>query len=188
MEVYAGAFTTGAGPGLGRKHMKKRFCSVLVAFGVLAAPAAALAASAQLKSAEGADLGTLTLTQTARGVRISGTVAGLTPGIHAFHFHAVGKCEPPFKSAGGHFNPAGSPHGKHTDGGPHAGDMDNLHVVDSGPVQVDIVNDRVTLSTAVKHSLFGKDGSAIVIHAGADDYRSQPSGAAGARVACGVIK
>lgn len=169
--------------------MKKGFCVALVALGaVLTAPDAAFAASAQLKSADGAELGTLTLTQTAKGVRISGTVQGLEPGVHAFHIHGTGKCEPPFKSAGGHFNPAGTPHGKRKDGGPHAGDMDNLHVVDSGPVQIEVVNDRVTLSTAVKHSLFDADGSAIVLHAGADDYTSQPSGAAGGRVACGVIR
>lgn len=168
--------------------MKMKFCAVLVALGVVAAPAAALAASAQLKAVDGADIGTLSLVQKAKGVRISGTLRGLTPGIHAFHIHETGKCEPPFKSAGGHFNPGGVPHGKHAEGGPHAGDMENLFVVDSGPYELKAVNDKVTLSTAVKHSVFDADGSAIVIHAEADDYKSQPSGAAGPRIACGVIQ
>lgn len=168
--------------------MKKTICSAALAAAlVFTLPAAAWAASAALKSPEGSDMGTLALTQTGGGVHISGTINGLTPGEHAFHIHGIGKCEPPFKSAGGHFNPFATPHGKHG-GGPHGGDMDNLAVGDDGKVSIDVVNGGVTLNPNGKHSLFDADGSAIVIHAGADDYSSQPSGAAGARVACGVIQ
>ncbi len=168
--------------------MKKLLGSAALAAAMaITLPVAAFAASAALKSPEGADMGTLQLAQTIAGVHISGKVTGLTPGSHAFHIHAVGKCEPPFKSAGGHFNPFGTPHGKHG-GGPHAGDMENLAVGDDGTAAIDVVNGGVTLSTHGKHSLFDADGSAIVIHAGADDYASQPSGAAGGRVACGVVQ
>ncbi|GAB4233537.1 MAG: superoxide dismutase family protein [Methyloligellaceae bacterium] len=160
---------------------------VLAAAIVIAAPAAAQAASAVIKSADGQELGTLSLTQTAKGVRISGTLRGLEPGVHGFHIHAVGKCEPPFKSAGGHFNPHNVAHGK-GEGGPHAGDMENIAVLDSGPVTIDVTNPRVTLNPHGKHSLFDADGSAIIFHANADDYVSQPSGAAGPRVACGVVQ
>lgn len=168
--------------------MKRTICTAaLAATLAFTLPVTAWAASAALKSPEGSDIGTLALTQTRDGVRISGTVNGLTPGAHAFHIHAVGKCEPPFKSAGGHFNPFSTPHGKHG-GGPHGGDMENLTVGDDGKAVIDVVNAGVTLNTKGKHSLFDANGSAVVIHAGADDYSSQPSGAAGARVACGVIQ
>lgn len=151
-------------------------------------PGAAQAATAVMKSPDGKELGTLNLVQTGDGVKISGTISGIEPGIHAFHIHETGKCDAPdFKSAGGHFNPHGSPHGK-DGGGPHAGDMENLHITDSSPQTISVVNDKVTLNPVAKTSVFDADGSAIVIHAGADDYKSQPSGAAGARVACGVIQ
>lgn len=168
--------------------MNKLLASLaLAAAFAVGTPGVALAASAALKSPEGADMGTLRLSQTGGGVKITGTVSGLTPGEHAFHIHAVGKCEPPFSSAGGHFNPFGSPHGKEA-GGPHAGDMDNIVAGDDGKVSIDVVNARVTLNENGKASLFDADGSAIVIHEGPDDYRSQPSGDAGGRVACGVVQ
>ena len=168
--------------------MKKWFCSAALAAGIaFALPVTVQAATASLKSPEGADMGTLTLVQTGSGVKITGSVTGLTPGEHGFHIHAIGKCEPDFKAAGGHFNPHGTPHGTQG-GGPHAGDMANITAGEDGGVTIDVVNERVTLNTNGKHSVFDSDGSAIVIHAGPDDYTSQPSGAAGARVACGVIK
>lgn len=169
--------------------MKKFLCTAVGAAALFVMlPAAAHAASAVLKSPDGTEMGTLLLVQTADGVHITGTVRGLEPGEHAFHIHETGKCDPPdFKSAGGHYNPGGTPHGKQG-GGPHAGDMDNIPVLDSGPVQIDVVNSAVTLNAPANGTLFDADGSAIVFHAGPDDYKSQPSGAAGARVACGVIE
>lgn len=168
--------------------MRKLLGTVALSAVVLGlAPIAANAATAQLKSPDGADMGALSLVQTADGVKIEGTVKGLTPGEHAFHIHAVGKCEPPFKSAGGHYNPGNSPHGKQG-GGPHAGDMNNVTAGDDGTVKISVVNSLVTLNAPANGTLFDADGSAIVFHAGPDDYSSQPSGAAGGRVACGVIQ
>lgn len=169
--------------------MRRLFGTLALGAALTAAiPLAANAATAKLKSPDGADMGTLLLVQTADGVKITGEVKGLEPGSHAFHIHETGKCDAPdFKSAGGHYNPGKTPHGKQG-GGPHAGDMDNVEVTDTGPVSISVVNDRVTLNSPAKASLFDADGSAIVFHAGPDDYASQPAGDAGGRVACGVIE
>jgi len=113
-------------------------------------------------------------------------VKGLPAGEHAFHIHAVGKCEPPFDSAGGHFNPAQHKHGIMAGEG-HAGDMPNLFVPASGELTVEILNTNVTLAKGKPNSLFDADGSAVVIHAGPDDYKSDPAGNAGGRIACGVV-
>ena len=107
---------------------------------------------------------------------------GLPASAHAFHVHAAGKCEPPFKSAGGHFNPDGVMHGIHAEGGMHVGDMPNIHVPESGALEIEVLNARPMLDA----SLFDADGVAIAIHEGANDYKSDPAGAAGPRIACGV--
>lgn len=153
-----------------------------------ALPAAAQTASAPLKNAEGKEVGSANLTQTPHGVLIIVSVKGLPPGEHALHVHAVGKCEPPFTSAGGHFNPAGHKHGMMAAEGQHAGDMPNLHIPQSGDLTVEVVNDAVTLDKGRPNSVFDSDGSAIVIHAGSDDYKTDPTGDAGGRIACGVIQ
>lgn len=168
--------------------MKSILRTSLAAAIAMAVPVAAHAASAQLKSPDGADMGTLSLVQTADGVRIEGIVKGLAPGEHAFHIHETGNCEPPFKSAGGHYNPGNKAHGKQGLGGPHAGDMDNITAGEDGTVKISVVNDLVTLNAPANGTLFDADGSAIVIHEGPDDYVSQPSGDAGGRVACGIIQ
>src|SRR4051812_29615359 len=107
--------------------------------------AQAQSAKADLKSAEGKEVGSVTLTQTAHGVLLNLAVKGLPPGEHAFHAHAVGKCEPPFNSAGGHFNPENKKHGHEAADGPHAGDMPNLHVPQSGDLTVEVMNAAITL-------------------------------------------
>ena len=155
---------------------------------VSALPAAAQTATAALKNAEGKEVGSANLTQTPHGVLINVSVKGMPPGEHAFHVHAVGKCEPPFTSAGGHFNPGGKKHGMLAAEGYHAGDMPNLHIPQSGDLTVEVVNANITLEKGKPNSVFDADGSAIVIHAGSDDYKSDPAGDAGARVACGVIQ
>lgn len=150
--------------------------------------AAAQTAKATLKGTDGKEVGTVDLIQAASGVLLTVSVKGLPPGPHAFHIHAAGKCEPPFTSAGGHFNPEDAKHGLMADTGHHAGDMPNLHVPASGETTVEILNEAVTLEKDEPTSLADADGSSIVIHAKADDYKSDPAGAAGDRIACGVIQ
>jgi Cu-Zn family superoxide dismutase len=127
------------------------------------------------------------LTQTPHGVLLSLSVKGLPAGEHAFHVHAVGKCEPPFNSAGGHFNPENKKHGHEAADGPHAGDMPNLHIPASGELTVEVMNTAITLDKGKPNSVFKPDGTAVVIHAGKDDYKTDPTGNAGGRIACGVI-
>lgn len=152
-----------------------------------AMPAAAQTAKAALKGVDGKEVGTVELTQTPSGVLLKVSVKGLPPGEHAFHVHAVGKCEPPFDSAGGHFNPAGKKHGLMAAEGSHAGDMPNLHVPQDGELTVEVLNNAITLEKGHPNSVLGTSGAAIVIHAGVDDYKSDPAGNAGKRMACGVI-
>ncbi|MFZ0195155.1 MAG: superoxide dismutase family protein, partial [Pseudolabrys sp.] len=135
-------------------------------------PVAAQSAKALLKSGEGKDVGSAELTQTPAGVVIRLAVKGLPAGEHAFHVHGVGKCEPQFTSAGGHFNPSGKKHGMMAAEGYHAGDMPNLHIPTSGEIVVEVLNAAITLEKGKPNSLFGPDGTALIIHAGKDDYKT----------------
>jgi Cu-Zn family superoxide dismutase len=146
--------------------------------------AAAGGAHADVRDAAGTQLGRLALDPTATGVRVHGVLQGLPPGTHALHVHAVGQCEPPFTSAGPHFNPTNVPHGRATPQGGHAGDLPNIEVGPDRRVVVDVAG-QARLEGA--NSLFDADGAAIVVHAAADDERTDPAGNAGARIACGVI-
>ena len=151
----------------------------------LSAPAfAADRATAVLLDPDGKKVGKATLIAVPTGIILDADLTGLPPGDHAFHIHAVGKCEAPdFKSAGGHFNLEEDEHGLMNEAGPHGGDMPNIHVPESGALHIEVLNQMVFL----KEGLFDDDGSAIVIHEGPDDYVSDPAGDAGARIACGVI-
>jgi Cu-Zn family superoxide dismutase len=142
---------------------------------------------ATLRDSEGRTVGTARLTQTPHGVLIRAEFSNLPPGTHAFHIHETGKCEPPFQSAGGHFNPDGRQHGFRSAGGYHAGDLPNLEVPDSGTYTVEHLVTRATLGAATDFTLVGGDGSALVVHRGADDYHTDPAGDAGERIACGVV-
>ncbi len=151
-------------------------------------PSQAQTAKASLQTADGKDAGSVTLTQTHLGVLLALTVKGIPAGEHAFHVHAVGKCEPPFDSAGGHFNPEGKKHGMMSPEGAHAGDMPNLHMPASGELIVEVLNEAVTLEKGKPNSVFDADGSAVIIHADKDDYKTDPTGDAGGRIACGVVQ
>ena len=160
---------------------------VAVLAGTAAMAASAELAKATLKGGSGKAVGDVDLMQTPAGVLLRISIKGLTPGEHAFHVHAVGKCEAPFESAGPHFNPGGHKHGV-LSGPAHAGDMPNLHVPQSGELTIELVNSQITLERGQPNSVFDNDGSAIVIHAQADDYKTDPAGNAGGRIACGVIE
>jgi Cu-Zn family superoxide dismutase len=157
---------------------------------LLACSTAALAQSetgkADLKDATGKSVGQATLTETPHGVLIHAMVMGVPVGPHAFHVHTTGVCEAPFTSAGGHFNPGAKQHGISNDMGMHAGDMPNVVVGGDGMVTFDILNPGVTLKAGA-NSLFKDGGTALVLHGGADDYKTDPAGNAGPRIACGVI-
>ena len=161
--------------------------AVLAAASLASLSAQAQTAKASLKDASGKDVGQVQLLQTPHGVLIKLAVKGVPPGEHAFHVHAVGKCEPPFTSAGGHFNPAGKKHGMEAAEGSHAGDMPNLFIPASGELTVEIANPMISLVKGQPNTVFDADGSAVIIHAGADDYKTDPTGNAGDRIACGVI-
>ena len=155
--------------------------------GLLIGTAEARTAKAELRDADGKKVGEATLDQTRDGVRIVATFTGLPPGPHGFHIHEVGKCEPPFESAGPHFNPTGKQHGLQNPAGPHAGDLPNVQVPDNGRVRIEMVAKGVSLDGKSGNLLDG-DGAALVVHASADDYKSDPAGNSGERIACGVIQ
>jgi Cu-Zn family superoxide dismutase len=149
----------------------------------------------ELSDAAGASVGFVKLTKQGGKVIVRGEVSGLTPGFHGFHVHAVGDCVAPFTSAGGHYNPGGVGHGS------HAGDMPSLLVLDDGTAEAQFATDNFAID-----DLFDADGSAIIVHAGADNFANIPTryqsttegvfgpdsatlatGDAGARVVCGVV-
>ena len=159
------------------------------AFGARAAGHTTGEMTADLINAEGETIGSATLTQTASGeVLVRAEASGLEPGVHGFHIHETGVCDPAtgFESAGGHYVGEGDPKHGLVEGGPHAGDMANQTVAADGTLVAEAFNPRVTLDGDT-NPLADADGSALMIHSGADDYESQPGGDAGSRVACAVI-
>jgi Cu-Zn family superoxide dismutase len=146
-------------------------------------------AKAELKNPEGKTVGTATLRQAPHVVLIEVNLTEIAPGRHALHVHEKGSCEAPdFKSAGGHFNPFDAKHGFLTGESHHAGDMPNFEAPESGKGAVERMNSMVKIAEGRANSLLGGEGTTLVIHSGTDDYKSQPSGDAGERIACGVIE
>jgi superoxide dismutase, Cu-Zn family len=141
--------------------------------------------SAVVRDSSGRVLGNLTVTERRFGLAITGTLTGLPPGSHGVHLHQTGRCEPTFEAAGPHWNPDGRQHGLDNPAGPHRGDLDNVTADAGGTVLFDLRTrtGRLRGDTGILDS----DGAAIVVHAAADDYKTDPSGNSGARIACGVL-
>ena len=147
-------------------------------------------AIARFMDASGQSVGDVTLTQTATGVNISGQLTGMTPGDHGFHFHETGSCDgaTKFESAGGHFNPTEHKHGLDNPDGPHAGDLPNVTAAADGTTPVELDTNLLSLTEGQPGYVFDTDGTALVIHAGPDDYKTDPAGNSGDRIACAVIE
>ncbi|MFA6218931.1 MAG: superoxide dismutase family protein [Erythrobacter sp.] len=142
---------------------------------------------AALTTVEGLPAGNVLLVRSDTTLSLAVAVTGLPPGEHGFHLHTTGSCTAPdFASAGGHLNPAARHHGSLAEGGRHLGDLPNLVVASNrtGSLEADLVGD----AQALLPQIFDADGTAVVIHAGPDDYRSDPAGNAGARIACGILR
>jgi len=154
-----------------------------------AEPAQSTARASLTAAAGGSASGSLELTSEGLAVRIRGEITGLEPGKeHGFHVHEMGECSPPdFTSAGEHLNPTKDPHGGPKSAAKHLGDLPNLKADASGRVAVDVSLNGATLEDkdGGPNQVLGK---ALVVHAMPDDYKTQPSGASGARIACGVIR
>lgn len=171
--------------------MRARMCAMIpavlcaaIAFG----QEAPKSAHADIIDAQGNKVGTARIIAASDGVSIFVNVKKLPPGTHGIHIHTVGKCEgPAFTTAGGHLNPDMKKHGKDNPDGPHAGDLLNLEVGADGAGKATLHAMGVTLGDG-PNSLFQDGGTAIVIHASADDYKTDPAGNSGARIACGVIE
>ena len=144
-------------------------------------------AHVDMKDASGQSVGMAMISDApGGGVSISIDFKGLPPGEHALHFHQTAKCEAPFTTAGGHFNPDMKKHGMENPEGPHAGDMSNFTVAANGTAKTTIVNKRVIMGMGA-NSIYANGGTALMIHAKGDDMKTDPSGNAGDRIACGLV-
>ncbi len=151
------------------------------------APARNTEVDTTLRDLDGSVVGVAVLAETPRGVLLRAKLSNLPPGAHAFHIHETGTCEPPFQSAGGHFNPHDRQHGFRNPLGHHLGDLPNLEIPASGSHQVEYLVAGTTLDGASASTLRDADGSALIVHRGPDDYESDPAGNAGQRIACGIV-
>ena len=163
--------------------------AALLASGVAHAQHAPRQVMVHMETSDGRDAGLATLTGGKKGVKISVDFKNLDPGEHAIHVHQNPKCDAPeFKTAGGHFNPSGKQHGIENPQGHHAGDLPlNLTVGDDGMVKKTFFSKDITLDPNAPNSVFANGGTSLMVHAKADDMKSDPSGNAGAREACGII-
>lgn len=158
------------------------YAAMLALMAVTAQAQEPAGATAEMRNLEGETVGQVQLRETPQGLIVTAEFTGLPEGAHGFHIHAAGQCEPPFQTAGGHFNPDGHQHGMANPAGKHAGDLPNIHVAASGDAAVEHFAVGLTLD-----ALFGEAGTAIVVHADADDHATDPTGNAGDRIACGMV-
>lgn len=144
-------------------------------------------ARATLAAGDGTPKGTATISEVPGGLKVVVNATGQTPGTHAVHIHMTGQCTgPDFTSAGGHWNPTNQKHGRDNPQGMHMGDMPNMTVAADGTGSIEYLVPQALLRSGAT-PLLDADGAAVVIHAQADDYKSDPTGNAGGRAACGVI-
>ena len=162
--------------------------AVLALSGCAAAGAIANTQTITLRDAAGRTVGTALLTPATEGVQVVLSASGLPAGVHGVHIHQTGQCDAPdFTTAGGHFNPTSRQHGFENPAGPHAGDLPNITVDANGRGSLSGIARGVTLEGSGANSLRKPGGTSLMVHATADDYRTDPSGNSGARIACGVI-
>lgn len=171
--------------------MNKQTISIAIAglLGAVALCAANKPVMVAMKDAKGMSVGSATISEpkAGKGVTIKLNLKGLPPGEHALHIHMTAKCEAPgFTTAGGHFNPAKKKHGLENPEGHHAGDMKNFTVTAKGTAKAIVMDADVTLGSG-DNSVFTGGGTALMIHAKADDLKTDPTGNAGDRIACGTI-
>jgi len=184
----------------GHSTMKKILGLVLsvLMWGAIALPVWAQSmptALAEMRDTQGNTIGVVSLVEVEDGVQINTQIEGFDMAVtegqrdeHGFHIHETGNCQADdYSSAGGHFNPTKAGHGLLDPDGPHAGDLPNLWVEADGSADYRLTTDLITLQ-AGDRSVFDEDSSAFIIHEGTDDYHTDPSGASGSRLACGVIR
>jgi Cu-Zn family superoxide dismutase len=192
--VLARTIRVDAGWAFGPHRKEFEMKSILAGFALATLlPGSALAqqvsASANMIDLDENEVGTVTFNSTRSGMlHVIVELTGLPPGPHGFHVHEKGDCSIPegFGTAGGHYAGDHS-HGVQSGDGPHPGDFPNIHVDENGVAKLEIFTDRLTIDGG-DNPLMDEDGSAVIVHAGADDYTSQPSGEAGDRIACGVVR
>ena len=149
------------------------------------APAGAQAI-AELSRADGAPAGTTRIVQSAEGLDVAVALIGMAPGTYAVHIHTTGRCDAPdFASAGGHWNPSAKQHGRDNPMGAHSGDLPNAVIGADG---TGTIAARVPGALTGDMGLLDADGAAVMVHAGPDDFRTDPSGNSGARIACGILR
>jgi Cu-Zn family superoxide dismutase len=145
-------------------------------------------AGTSLRNAQGQVVGEASAARAGNLVRVRVSVHGFTPGVHGVHLHQTGRCDAPdFASAGPHWNPTSHQHGRRNPQGPHLGDLPNLQVGANGSGRIDFAVPVPAGAAAGANPLLDADGTAVVIHAAADDLRTDPSGNSGARIACGAL-